>query len=546
MCPRFEKDSKRSKSSPNLIIVMTSPPSCTSLHDPTKHQDWSMHIHPEGARYFVHEAKHVCTDADASNEKHEDITRALAHVEQKMKVSHGKQHNWPSEDEDLVLECISDDENNPRWGYYFVDHKHQAIFWMEEYDIEGCVEVQTVTSDAHFAHQQRSWYWEHCSLFPYNSRLNKGNIKDALRCMMNGIFDQLLSESSLAPYPVDKLTTMVDILKSWDVDSSEHPGYATHSMLPARLLSYYAHERFLHHHGELGVRLYPGQSIYGASTRNHTWAFTIVSIFYFKKPGYCFELLERVTADNIVNQTSWEGFFRAELERWTSITTQCMQLLAWNVAFLAVPSVISAINSDTSSGPKSNYSTLFTMDPSFTNWTVAQVLSALSTFLAISAMANVFFLKALYPRQQSQADLAIFFKTHRNSPGLLFTGLELVAIFHRLPFACMAWGQVRLIRLATFKTDTLCSGILAMISFVFWSLESPDPATRVLFTLAAFLAACSGLLWSAVKYPNYFTCCKKRLLRPALDYLFERRKRLMGRLHTVQGRHREKQDDNQV
>lgn len=28
--------------------------------------------------------------------------------------------------------------------------------------------------------------------------------------------DQLLSESSLAPYPVDKLTTMVDILKSWD------------------------------------------------------------------------------------------------------------------------------------------------------------------------------------------------------------------------------------------------------------------------------------------------------------------------------------------
>ena len=96
-----------------------------------------------------------------------------------MKVSHGKQHNWPSEDEDLVLECISDDGNNPRWGYYFVDHKHQAIFWMEEYNIEGCVEVQTVTSDAHFgegfpwrlyltdeflssvksAHQQRSWYW---------------------------------------------------------------------------------------------------------------------------------------------------------------------------------------------------------------------------------------------------------------------------------------------------------------------------------------------------------------------------------------------------
>lgn len=486
-----------------------------------------MHIHPEGARYFVHEAKHVYTDADASNEKHEDITRALAHVEQKMKVSHGKQHNWPSEDEDLVLECISDDGNNPRWGYYFVDHKHQAIFWMEEYNIEGCVEVQTVTSDAHFAHQQRSWYWEHCSLFPYNSRLNKGNIKDALRCMMNGIFDQLLSESSLAPYPVDKLTTMVDILKSWDDLSDEVDDMLITQV--ARLLSYYAHERFLHHHGELGVRLYPGQSIYGASTRNHTWAFTIVSIFYFKKPGYCFELLERVTADNIVNQTSWEGFFRLELERWTSITTQCMQLLAWNVAFLAVPSVISAINSDTSSGPKSNYSTLFTMDPSFTNWTVAQVLSALSTFLAISAMANVFFLKALYPRQQSQADLAIFFKTHRNSPGLLFTGLELVAIFHRLPFACMAWG-----------------GILAMISFVFWSLESPDPATRVLFTLAAFLAACSGLLWSAVKYPNYFTCCKKRLLRPALDYLFERRKRLVGRLHTVQGRQREKQDDDQV
>ena len=113
----------------------------------------------------------------------------------------------------------------------------------------------------------------------------------------------------------------------------------------------------------------------------------------------------------------------------------------------------------------------------------------------------------------------------------------------------MAWGQVwflQLVRLATFKTDTLFSGILAMISFVFWSLESPDPATRVLFTLAAFLAACSGLLWSAVKYPNYFTCCKKRLLRPALDYLFERRKRLVGRLHTVQGRQREKQDDDQV
>lgn len=104
--------------------------------------------------------------------------------------------------------------------------------------------------------------------------------------------------------------------------------------------------------------------------------------------------------------------------------SQCMQLLAWNVAFLAVPSVISAINSDTSSGPKSNYSTLFTMDPSFTNWTVAQVLSALSTFLAISAMANVFFLKALYPRQQSQADsvsLDMEYSYHP-SPIRIFTG----------------------------------------------------------------------------------------------------------------------------
>ncbi|THH09231.1 hypothetical protein EW146_g8738 [Bondarzewia mesenterica] len=375
------------------------------------------------------------------------------------------------------------------WGYYLVDHNRRAIFWAHEFDPESLFEeVEVVASDTLLRHAFERWYWVHCSNFPRSSRFTGEVIKEAQRYLMSGIFDQILSSGSLAPYPIDTLNTMAQTLSEWNSLGEPDDALIFHV---GRLLSFYAHRKFLHYHGEIGARLYPGQSIYGheEEEKRHSPIFRLVSFVFFMKPASCLSSLNSVTMDNIVTLATWLPFIENEFSQWADVTRQSTQLLVGNFAFLAVPSVVDAISGSgdpLSAGSKASGSAFFT------HWTVAQILSALSIFLVISSIASIFLLREFYSikRRENVGQLANFFKSHRQSPGIFFKKLELIAILHRLPLACLAWGA-----------------IASIVSFAFWSLESQDPATRPLFSVAVLLMFSSAMLWLTFRVPNYINLC---------------------------------------
>ncbi|THH19342.1 hypothetical protein EW146_g1813 [Bondarzewia mesenterica] len=458
-----------------------------SFCDPICETDWTTHVHPGGAKYFFNVQKQIYTDANPGNDKSLKgqglgIDIALHHIEKKLK-DHERIRSLDY-GEDLVLELIYEEDQYQLWGYYFVDHNYRTIFWAEEFDTKGVFdEVEVVNSDAHLRHEFRSWYWEHCSLFPRASRFTSDDIQEALRTLMSGILDQTTSSGSLVPYPADTLKLMLETLLAWNGLGKVDDALIFHV---ARLLSYYAHAEFVHHHGETGARLQPGQSIYGhGEVERMSLAFRIVSILNFWSPTYCLRKLSSVTMDDIIIMVTWQSFIEEELKQWADVTIQ----YSTSGRQPGLPcNPLGCQRSQWGGGSSSGEGSVST------EWTAAQILSALSTFFLISSITNTFLLRGLYSSDMRSniGQLARFFKSHRRSSGIFFEDLELMAVLHSIPFACLAWGA-----------------IFSALSFTSWSFESYGSATRALFVAALLLVVGCALLWIFTRNPNYIDVCKE-------------------------------------
>ena len=85
-----------------------------------------MHVHPEGARYFVDSASRVVTDSDISQPHvHDIITSATEEVYRRL--SEHKTLNAS----DIELYLKVEDPGRRLCMYYFVDHSTRMEFWLE-------------------------------------------------------------------------------------------------------------------------------------------------------------------------------------------------------------------------------------------------------------------------------------------------------------------------------------------------------------------------------------------------------------------------------
>lgn len=101
-----------------------------------------MHIHPEGAPYYVNAKLKVVTD---SNIREEDVynllSRGITHF---WKMSHALQTPLSSSCE-LYIRAESDDEC---CSYYVVDHDSQTEFWLQQAESED-LGFYRVASETH-------------------------------------------------------------------------------------------------------------------------------------------------------------------------------------------------------------------------------------------------------------------------------------------------------------------------------------------------------------------------------------------------------------
>ncbi len=187
---------------------------------------WSVHIHPQGLRYYVHERMiqisantssepcvsllRVLTDADiVISEEWRILSEFLANI---VSYMYTKGISLPPK-VDLFLGLRLSPEGTVVCVYYFADHIHRSIFWLDDIDARVLSMHGVITTEpSHLAHAIETRYWSvlqayplscfiirklmaarhHCRLFPTCQEMTEDTIEEVknflLYCITGGAF----------------------------------------------------------------------------------------------------------------------------------------------------------------------------------------------------------------------------------------------------------------------------------------------------------------------------------------------------------------------
>ncbi|KAH9032507.1 hypothetical protein EDB84DRAFT_1490726 [Lactarius hengduanensis] len=133
------------------------------------------------------------------------------------------------------------------------------------------------------------------------------------------------------------MESMRDFIKEAENLGTENPHVITSV---ARLLSFYAHWRFLHFHGQKTSRQDRYKSIYKDGHRKRTILIRIFSPILFFFPDAYLRELQKLWMDKIIVEALWKESTQRVVSEWSDFVLYSTVMLTANVAFLAVPGVI--------------------------------------------------------------------------------------------------------------------------------------------------------------------------------------------------------------
>ncbi|TFK74643.1 hypothetical protein BDN72DRAFT_669957 [Pluteus cervinus] len=425
---------------------------CAVLFEPTRSHRWGLHVHPAGTRYFTHlnpqdyklPFKQVMTDANL-----DDFTIFSLVEECLMDIyTYFQMTAFPiGRNLDLVLDVVTSAKGDLTCHYYFANHEDRSITWLDKFDARIIFSpVQTQVSPSLAAQELESQYWHHCELYPHCRDLERSDLAFAKDTLILALGDMLTTDSwtssaSQAPYDAHDLQRLINLVgECQDGHGTQLLGSR---LVVYRLLSVFAHERFLNLHGETEARQRRVQSIHDDSGSQRLSVFRIVDILLFNTPLYHLRRLEKLIVDSHVKKAGVIRVREATLEEWREFTLYASVLLNANVAFLAAQI----------GEPKKRL--------------IAQRASYVSTFFSVAAV-----ILGLWLSRRHHAQLKMSFLRSRSSP----SGLQTLAMWYSLPSALFTWSM-----LAFF------------VAFSAMCCRTPD-----VFTKALLGAASAGLVFLLV------------------------------------------------
>ncbi|KAH9020462.1 hypothetical protein EDB85DRAFT_521995 [Lactarius pseudohatsudake] len=394
-------------------------------------EGWVPATHPGGSLYFYNTERRIFTDVymydvDLSAEIH--AFAALLDKERK--------ESLPTDNYDLVLDIIKVTDDETVWAYYYVDHVSKTLFWQDFYECEESLlrEVRGVREPGHVKLRLESLYWVHWSLYPGPDwrTFPKNASNELLGALLSSGIDCLTSKVSTSPYTVAEMESMRDFIKEAESLGPEDP-HVIASV--ARLLSFYAHWKFLHFHGQKGSRQDRYKSIYKGSSRKRTILVRILSPILFFFPDIHLVELEKVWTDEIVVEALWKEFMQKLVSEWTEFVLYSTVMLAANVAFLAIPGVIIAPPYPTPPAPNapSNQAPNTWIEPS-----PAQITSSISLVFSIGSIITGLLLIRRNRTMMTKGPKSAWYYLHGMKKR--WFGLEPLAIIFSLTYALLMWS----------------------------------------------------------------------------------------------------------
>ncbi|KAJ7920622.1 hypothetical protein B0H13DRAFT_2421067 [Mycena leptocephala] len=375
-------------------------------HGRVELQGWKPHQHPEGALYFVDEAK--------------------AGV-------------------DLVIDIVEHSTDAIKCGYYFVDQQKRVIFWLDEFPMSQLGVWRRVPGILTHTHARR----RHCDLFPSSLKLSLALVTELREMIVYSIADCMTSPTTTLPVSTDyllRMNTATDIIEAtlrgdaapWTSDVSIDRGSA----------SALARERFYHFHGEYCARLDKENSVYPSHPRkSSSWFMWVVNILLLNAPIGHLRALRLMYMDELISFESWNKFRNTLHSEWNDLVLYATLILNANVGFLALPQP---------------------SESTITGTSAPQLASYMSIFFGLGSILLGLLLSRQY-RVEPQDALAVqepakFFQ------GRAIIGLEGLAIFYSMPYAFMMWGMttfiLAVVLLALESSSGAGQSLLAVVSSV--------------------------------------------------------------------------------
>ncbi|KAK0480550.1 hypothetical protein IW261DRAFT_1563230 [Armillaria novae-zelandiae] len=484
---RYERELVERKETDFWIDPLT-----TSFQSDTVPDEWVAHIHPEGARYFVHETKvSQCTDnyhdATISSgcllpriftdinlydpDKLELITKFMVDMEDYIRAK--PIDIYPNVD--LVLDL----RRNPEDGliccaYYFASHDDRSIFWLDDFNatyFDRWDDIKGVTAASQVGYEIESQYWYHCQQFPECREMDMNTINEVRDILIHCIGDLMTSDTANCPYGIPDLQQMLALTDSIkETVLSEHSHSLTSVSIISRFMFIFVQQRFYNFHGLPAARLECDKSVYGTAVKR-TPLIILLSPLLFFAPDLYLDSLNKIWSDGLISKKSWVAFIQKIKAEWLGLIFTSTILLNINIAFLAIQSV-----DDTSA--KEGRSP-------------AQISSYVSIIASIgSIILGLFLLRQnRWTAEDSITEAWRFLRSQKRA----YTGLETLAIMYSLPYALLVWA------IMTFLS-----------AFILMCFTTSDVDVRVFvgtacLVIAVFVFSCITALWKCKQSDPWYT-----------------------------------------
>ncbi|KAJ3567649.1 hypothetical protein NP233_g6226 [Leucocoprinus birnbaumii] len=337
---------------------------------------WTRYVHPEGIVYYWDCDRRVVTDADVLDPAiHEAVERLISHIEDYI-----REYNLPYPSKKSVHLYLEHYPTISAFGYYFVCHAKQTLFWLDRKDTFNMVrELFTPSPNLSLVGTElRSHYWFHNEYFPHILEPPQDALLELQDLLWHATGDMVTSSKSIALSRTIEEAKGMRALVSEFVIFHQKNGYlgVGAKAIVYRFLGEFCHEHFLNFHGEKHARGSRDQSVY-------------------------------------VNRPSWDKLISGLEEHWRECILYATVLLTSNVSFLAIQSL-------------DDLGTKGYRAP-------AQQASYISIMTSIGAMIIGFILIRQYSGSVQRSILV--------NSSMTCLGEETLALLYSLPYALLMYGH---------------------------------------------------------------------------------------------------------
>lgn len=385
-------------------------------HDGNLPVGWSAHVHPEGARYFLHAQTRTYTESDVcSPDILNDIVYFSNYLHGELRLAiDTKKIDIDYDDVELVLEPKKAMCADIICCYYFVNPAGRCLFWLDEYDAEDMLgECRGVTALSHKRLAVQAQYWKHWEMFPNLCPVAHDTLDELKELMLHATCDHLTTTRSAAALSADELKQYFEIVKWIRVNSNVDRAHAV--VIIGRLMHTFCRNQYLNFHGQPCARLSVDQTVRGWSYKPSIYM-TIFAPLLCMAPVAHVRSLHTSFVDDLASTSEWKIFITRLNGQLQNLNLLGTVLLGANVGFLAIQSV------DSGAGRSPT-----------------QIASYMSLVLSFGSIAlGLTFITLDLTGRDRGSEASRFLQRMNDGKH----GLEKLAIIYSLPYALLMWSML--------------------------------------------------------------------------------------------------------